>query len=216
MRKVMARVMLSCFALMVAVEGVCAETAIDRGAYLVEGIANCGNCHAPQEPAGAQPTTALSGGPAIPTPAFIACPPNITPDQSTGIGGWTPEQVVTALREGRTPDGRVLRPPMPVPFYRGMSDDDAYAIAAYLLSRQPVSNKVPASQYKVPVPPSYGPPIGHIAAPLQGDRWHMVATWAAWGIACCAIHRSDRPASAITRIGSVPVVWSWRAYSAEQ
>ncbi len=122
-----------------------AGTPIERGAYLVESIANCGNCHAPQEPSGAVPLTPLSGGPAISTPAFTAYPPNITPDRQGGIGTWTEDQLVTALRDGRTPDGRMLRPPMPVPFYRGISDEDAHAIAAYVLSRAPYSAKSPPS-----------------------------------------------------------------------
>jgi mono/diheme cytochrome c family protein len=147
-----------------------AETPLERGAYLVEGIANCGNCHSPQEPSGAVPLTALSGGPAITTPVFAAFPPNITPDRQAGIGTWTEDQVVTALREGRTPDGRMLRPPMPVPFYRSMSDDDAHAIAAYVLSQPAVGGKTPPSQYKVPTPASYGPPVGHVAAPPRDDN----------------------------------------------
>jgi mono/diheme cytochrome c family protein len=163
------RIVPVCLGLMGFASSASAEGVLERGAYLVEGIANCGNCHAPQEPSGALPLTPLSGGPAIPTPGFTAYPPNITPDHATGIGGWTPEQIVVALREGRTPDGRVLRPPMPVPFYRGLSDGDAYAIAAYILSREPVSNKVPASQYKTPVPSGYGPPVGHVAAPSETD-----------------------------------------------
>jgi mono/diheme cytochrome c family protein len=146
-----------------------AETPIERGAYLVEGIANCGNCHAPQEPSGAVPLTPLSGGPAITTPVFTAYPPNITPDRETGIGTWTEAEIVTALREGRTPDGRMLRPPMPVPFYRPMSDQDAHAIAAYLLWRPPIANRSPPSQYQVPVPADYGPPLGSIAAPPTTD-----------------------------------------------
>jgi len=146
-----------------------AETPLERGAYLVEGIANCGNCHAPQEPSGAVPLTPLSGGPAIRSPVFTAYPPNITPDRETGIGTWTEDQVVTALREGRAPDGRVLRPPMPVPFYRSMSDENAHAIAAYLLSRQAVARRSPAPQYKFPPPASYGSPLGHVAAPPRDD-----------------------------------------------
>ena len=142
-----------------------AEQTADRGAYLVEGIANCGNCHAPQEPSGALPLTPLSGGPAISTPGFTAYPPNITPHPEDGIGTWTAAQVVTALREGFTPDGRVLRPPMPVPFYRSMSDDDAFAIATYLLSRVAVPGQAPRSRYKVPTPTGYGPPVGHVSAP---------------------------------------------------
>jgi mono/diheme cytochrome c family protein len=142
-----------------------AETPLQRGGYLVESIANCGNCHAPQEPSGAVPLTALSGGPAITSRVFTAYPPNITPDRDTGIGTWTEDQVVTALREGRTPDGHMLRPPMPVPFYRAMSDQDAHAVAAYLLSRPPVAQQSPPPQYKIAAPSGYGPPVGHVAAP---------------------------------------------------
>jgi mono/diheme cytochrome c family protein len=147
-----------------------AETALERGAYLVESIGNCGNCHAPQEASGAVPLTPLSGGPAIVSPAFSAYPPNITPDRESGVGAWTEDQLVTALRDGRTPDGRMLRPPMPVPFYRGISDQDAHAIAAYVLSRPAVAGKSPASQYKILVPASYGPPVGHVEAPARADR----------------------------------------------
>ncbi len=146
-----------------------AETPLERGAYLVEGIANCGNCHAPQEASGALPFTPLSGGPAITSPVFTVYPPNITPDRETGIGMWTEDQVVTALRDGHTPAGTMLRPPMPVPFYRSMSDDDAHAIAAYILSRPPVRHQSPPSQYKFAAPASYGPPIGHVAAPPRSD-----------------------------------------------
>jgi mono/diheme cytochrome c family protein len=146
-----------------------AETPLERGAYLVEGIANCGNCHAPQEPSGAVPLTPLSGGPAITSPVFTAYPPNITPDRETGIGTWTEDQLVTALRDGHTPAGTMLRPPMPIPFYRSMSDDDAHAIAAYILSRPPVRQTTPPPQYKVAAPASYGSPIGHVEAPPRSD-----------------------------------------------
>ncbi len=147
-----------------------AETPIERGSYLVNGILNCGNCHSPQEPDGTVSGVPLSGGPAISTPVFTAYPPNITPDPATGIGGWTDAQVVTAIREGRTPDGRTLRPPMPVGLYRVMSDRDAYAVAAYLHSLAPVVSKVPASSYRTPVPANYGPPLGVVPDPDPADK----------------------------------------------
>jgi mono/diheme cytochrome c family protein len=147
-----------------------AGTSLERGAYLVEGIANCGNCHSPQEPSGAVPLTPLSGGPAIRTPVFMAYPPNITPDPKSGIGTWTEDQLVNALREGRTPDGRVLRPPMPIPFYRSMSDEDAHAIAAYVLSRLAVAGKTSPSQYKIPALANYGPPLGQVMAPPTVEK----------------------------------------------
>ena len=147
-----------------------AESPVARGAYLVNGIMNCGNCHSPQEPDGKVSGAPLSGGPAIPTPVFMAYPPNITQDPATGIGGWTDLQIVTALREGRTPDGRTLRPPMPVGLYRGMSDQDAYAVAAYLRTLPPVISKTPDATYHVPVPSSYGPPVGVVPDPDPADK----------------------------------------------
>jgi mono/diheme cytochrome c family protein len=166
------RCLVVCFLLVLsaAARSVLAETPLERGAYLVEGIANCGNCHAPQEPSGAVPLTSLSGGPAIVSRVFTAYPPNITPDRESGIGTWTEDQLVIALREGRTPDGRTLRPPMPVAFYRGISDGDIHAIAAYVLSRRPVAGKAPQSHYKGPAPASFGPPVGTVAAPSPADK----------------------------------------------
>ena len=146
------------------------ETLTQRGAYLVNGIMNCGNCHSPQTPDGALAGAFLSGGPAIPTPVFTAYPPNITPDAATGIGGWTEAEIVTALREGRTPDGRILRPPMPVGLYRVLSDRDASAVAAYLKSLPPTVNKVPQASYRSAVPARYGPPLDAVSDPDPADR----------------------------------------------
>ena len=56
-----------------------AETLLERGAYLMNGVAGCGNCHSPFGPNGPIDPE-LSGGPAIVTPVFTAHPPNITPD----------------------------------------------------------------------------------------------------------------------------------------
>lgn len=142
-----------------------AESNLERGAYLVEVVAACGACHSPVDHNGNRVGPALSGGPALLSPAFVAYAPNITPDPGTGIGTWTEDQIVDALREGKTPDGHVLRPPMPVPLYRAMSDADAHAIAAYLKTLPPTEDATPASTYKGTMPASYGPPVGEIANP---------------------------------------------------
>ena len=148
-----------------------AETPVERGRYLVRGIGTCGNCHA-ATPAGEFPSAdrPLSGGNAILAPIFRAYPSNITPDKATGIGNWTADQIVVAMRDGKRPDGSLVRPPMPVPFIAHISDDDAQAVAAYLLTLPAVNHKVPDSTYKVPMPPSYGPPVGHVTAPPTSDK----------------------------------------------
>lgn len=71
---------------------------------------------------------------------------NITPDVETGIGGWTDGEIVRAIREGISRDGRVLFPIMPVDPLNGLSDDDVLALVAYLRTLPPVKNKVPARE----------------------------------------------------------------------
>jgi len=76
---------------------------------------------------------------------------NLTPDD-TGIGNWTEEQFMRALREGKykgLPNSRPLLPPMPWEMYKNLTDDEIKAIFAYLKSIKPVSNVVPP-----PVPPT--------------------------------------------------------------
>ena len=147
-----------------------AETLLERGAYLVNGIGNCGNCHSPQQPDGTLSGPALSGGKALLAPGVIAYPPNLTPDPETGLGGWTEEQIVTALREGHTPTGDVLRPPMPIAFYRGVSDRDARAIAVYLRSLASVKSETLPSEYSIPTPDGYGESVGVIPDPDMSDK----------------------------------------------
>jgi len=140
-----------------------AETPVERGKYLMSSIVACGNCHTPKGPNGkAIAGKELSGGNPIVSPIFQAIPGNITPDKETGIGNWTDDQIVDAIRNGKRPNGTIIGPPMPIAFYRGMSDSDVRAIVAYLRTVPAISNKVEKSTYKIPLPPSYGPPVTHV------------------------------------------------------
>jgi mono/diheme cytochrome c family protein len=147
------------------------DALVTRGAYLVEGIAACGNCHVQRDPSG-KPLAdrGLSGGMVFDYPPFTARASNITPDKETGIGSWTDEQLARAIREGIRPDGSVIGPPMPIPFYRDVSDDDLKAIVAYLRAQPAVRNPVAKSEYRMPLPPAYGPPItAQVSAPPRSD-----------------------------------------------
>jgi hypothetical protein len=62
--------------------------------------------------------------------------------KETGIGKWSEADIVVALRNGKRPDGSIIGPPMPIPMYRQLSDQDATAIAAYLLSGRSAKNPV--------------------------------------------------------------------------
>ena len=86
--------------------------------------------------------------------------PNITPDPETGIGRWTDEEVIRAIREGRGREGKTLGPPMPFDMYRRLADSDVKAMVAYLRTVPPVRNVVARSRYTIPLPPAYGPPVG--------------------------------------------------------
>lgn len=118
---------------------------IERGRYLVQ-IAGCGDCHTPGHLLGKPDMARFLGGSEVgfEVPGVgIVYGPNLTPDKATGLGGWSAEQIVAAIRTGATPDGRGLVPVMPWPNLATLTDEDAYAIAAYLQSLEPVSNAVP-------------------------------------------------------------------------
>jgi mono/diheme cytochrome c family protein len=137
-----------------------AETPLERGAYLVRGIVGCGNCHTPKDQDGrALADQELAGGFVFKEPVFEAVAANITPDPEAGIGKWTDQQIIDAIRNGKRPNGTIIGPPMPIEFYRNISDTDARAIVAYLRSVKPNPQKLPKSTYKIPLPPSYGPVV---------------------------------------------------------
>lgn len=148
-----------------------AETPVERGAYLVETIAACGNCHSPRGAEGAPiPGLELSGAFVVELDEFTAVAPNITPDVESGIGSWSDDEIVRAIREGVRPDGRVLGPPMPFEMYRDMSDSDVRAIVAYLRTVKPVSNTIARSEYRMPLPPAWGPPVTSVPDVDRSDR----------------------------------------------
>jgi mono/diheme cytochrome c family protein len=148
-----------------------AEDLRARGAYLVTTIAGCGNCHTPRDTTGhVIANRTLAGGLEFDIPPAHVIAPNITPDPQTGIGKWSEAQIVTALRDGKRPDGTIIGPPMPFDFYRQISDRDAAAIAAYLHSLQPVRHAVGRTLFKIPLPPSYGPPVAHVDEPPRADK----------------------------------------------
>jgi hypothetical protein len=71
---------------------------------------------------------------------------NLTPDEETGLGSWSAEDIFNALRNGKNIEDSFLAPPMPWPVTRNFTDDDLWSIVAYLRSIKPVNNAVPASE----------------------------------------------------------------------
>jgi len=153
-------------ALAVAASTATAQTPVERGRYLVEGILTCGNCHSPRGPGGVVDTARLyAGGPQTwDTPEYTVKGSNITPDKQTGIGGWSATDVKRALSQGKRPNGQQVSPQMPYAFYKIFAPADLDAVAAYLLQVPAVPNKVQASVYKVKqmhvdVPPGAEAPL---------------------------------------------------------
>jgi len=138
-------------ALSMAAGAAAADTPLERGKYLVEGILTCGNCHTPRVQGGALDTARLhAGGPQTwETSEYKVKGANITPDRETGIGGWSADQVLRAIRDGVRPNGQQLSPQMPYGYYKIFTPSDLEAVVAYVRSLLAVSSKVPASVYKV-------------------------------------------------------------------
>lgn len=149
------------------------EELIARGEYLVK-ITGCDSCHTPLKPEFADPTAltldqikvlAFSGEDALDKenrymaggnvfdlgPAGMVVTRNLTPDEETGLGAWTDEEIKNAIRLGIARDGHQLFPIMPYFTFNNMAESDLDAIVAYLRSLEPVSNDV--GEYLVALPP---------------------------------------------------------------
>jgi mono/diheme cytochrome c family protein len=111
-------------------QGTAAEIA--RGRYMFGATGGCG-CHT--VPKG-EPD---AGGRRYDGPFGTVYSSNITPDRQTGIGGWTDEQIITAIRLGRRPNGERLLPVHPYPAFNGMAEEDLRAIVTFLRTTKPVA-----------------------------------------------------------------------------
>jgi mono/diheme cytochrome c family protein len=122
-----------------------AETQVQRGKYLVS-VLPCTDCHTPGYFLGKPDMKRYLGGSDVgfEVPGLgIFYPPNLTPDDETGLGKWNKEEIATAITTGTLPDGRILAPPMPVESFKNLTHSDALAIAAYLKTLPEIKNKVP-------------------------------------------------------------------------
>jgi mono/diheme cytochrome c family protein len=157
------------------------EALIKRGQYLTT-IGGCNDCHTPKKMTERGPvlddTKILSGHPAgSPLPAVnasalqpgqwvnmspdvtafvgpwgISYAANLTSDSATGVGAWSKESFIKAMRTGKhlgMENGRPIMPPMPWEGVAQMTDEDLEAVFAFLKSLPAVNNRVPD-----PVPPA--------------------------------------------------------------
>ena len=104
-----------------------------RGAYILR-AAGCATCHTDNANGGAF----LAGGRMLASPYGAIVAPNITPDPETGIGGWSDDDFIRALRDGKSPTGRTYYPAFPYPAYTRIHRADMLDLKAYLDSVEPV------------------------------------------------------------------------------
>ena len=117
----------------------------EYGRYLANHVSLCGDCHTPR--GGLQQKADMdrlfAGDASSPFPVN---PANLTPDDETGIGRWTEEDFLRALRTGVNPRGDSIHPFMPWRELRRIRDDDLRAIHRYLRTIPAIRNPVPEKQ----------------------------------------------------------------------
>ena len=128
-----------------------------RGKYLVT-LAGCNDCHTPGYFFGKPDMGRFLGGSEVgfEIPGLgVFHGPNLTPDRASGLGEWKVAEIVTAIQQGRRPDGRELAPIMPWHAFAHMTKEDATAIAVFLKSLPAVANKVPGPFGPTETPSSF-------------------------------------------------------------
>jgi mono/diheme cytochrome c family protein len=106
------------------------DKAISRGEYVFD-LGGCASCHTKDQ--------SLAGGVELVTPFGTFYGPNISPDFQYGIGGWTDNEFIKAMREGVSPEGEHYYPAFPYTSYINMSKQDLIDLKAYLDAQDPVS-----------------------------------------------------------------------------
>ena len=124
----------------------------------------CPTCH---QPSGAG--DGIMSGQLTAFPGTHVFAPNLTPDRTTGLGGWADIEIVRAMRYGFDNNEMPLCPPMPHfdgsdPARPFMTDVEAAAIVAYLRALPPVVRSIPPSM----CPPLKPQPPVDMAAPSTG------------------------------------------------
>jgi len=103
-------------------------------------LGDCAGCHGKD----------LSGGVALETPFGRMMTPNITPDKETGIGNYSVQDFILAMRRGVAPGGKRLYPAMPYTYYAHMGERNVTALWNYLQTVKPVKKSVDVNQLHFP------------------------------------------------------------------
>ncbi|MGB5766396.1 MAG: cytochrome c [Arenicellales bacterium] len=121
----------------------------NRGAYLVEAMGHCSECHTPRKALGALDEGMAFAG--VQKMTGVGTVPNITPDKKTGIGRWSVDDLVYYFETGTTLSGDSSGGKMASIIDNSLSllpAGDRKAIAVYLLSQQPIENSIKKKKKK--------------------------------------------------------------------
>ncbi|HEX9880387.1 MAG TPA: cytochrome c [Candidatus Binatia bacterium] len=122
------------------------KSGVERGKYLVEHVALCGDCHTPRNALGVPNRSLYLAG--TKSGPFGEEMPNITPDEETGIKSWSRDEIANVLTKGTNVlqdeiTGLMAEVVFGAPLgFKDMTREDALAIADYLKSIAPIKNKV--------------------------------------------------------------------------
>jgi len=166
-----------------------------RGAYLAR-AGGCIACHS--DPSSGRP--ALTGGAPIKTSfgSFVA--PNLTTDETFGIGGWSVEDFARAVRQGIGPDGAPYYPAFPYAFYGHLTDQDIIDLWAAFQSVPPQEVIGGDNDIVFPFNLRFGLKLWRAAFakgpptapdPEQSDPWNR-GRWLVNGLAHCGACHTDR------------------------
>lgn len=125
----------------------------NRGAYLAEALAHCGECHTPRNVAFALDNRKKFGGEI--TGGWRAY--NISADRAGGIGQWSDDDIAAYLMHGHAPNHGSASGPMGeavAESFSHMTPEDIKAMIAYVRSVPAVSSDLPA-QLAPPAPDSH-------------------------------------------------------------
>jgi mono/diheme cytochrome c family protein len=121
------------------------EISVERGKYLAEGPAACGQCHTPREPLDGFAATGplFSGETEADEDPFNENQeirtPNLTPDPATGhITAWTEDAFVARFKAGRVIKGSK----MPWDAFQRLTDSDVRSLFRFLQSLAPVKHDI--------------------------------------------------------------------------
>ncbi|OAJ59859.1 aldehyde dehydrogenase [Paraburkholderia ginsengiterrae] len=116
---------------------------VARGKLLAS-LGNCAVCHT------AHNGVPNAGGKPLETPFGTVYSTNLTPDGQTGIGHWSLDAFIRAMRQGISRDGHRLYPVFPYTSFQNTSDDDLKALYAYLMAQTPVRSRPPETKLAFP------------------------------------------------------------------